>query len=105
LTSYAPNKLVYKTKTLQDQLAVFSEIYYADGWLVTIDGKEAPYFRANYILRAMIVPAGNHTIEFRFEPKSFYKSETISVFAAWGLLFLILIYIVYRIYHLFKFRK
>ncbi|MDP4278585.1 MAG: YfhO family protein [Bacteroidota bacterium] len=89
LISYAPNKLSYQTNTTKEQLAVFSEIYYADGWQATIDGKEVPHFRANYILRAMVVPAGKHTIEFRFEPKSFYRSETISVIAAVVLFLLI----------------
>jgi len=89
LTSYAPNKLIYQTNTTKEQLTVFSEIYYADGWQATIDGKEVPHFRANYILRAMVVPAGKHTVEFRFEPKSFYRSETISVIAAVVLFLLI----------------
>lgn len=78
LTSYAPNHLKYSTKTTREQLAVFSEIYYADGWNAYIDGKSAPYFRANYILRAMFVPAGNHTIEFKFEPTEYRTGEMIS---------------------------
>lgn len=78
LTSYAPNHLKYNTKTTKEQLAVFSEIYYADGWNAYIDGKSAPYFRANYILRAMFVPAGNHTIEFKFEPTEYRTGEMIS---------------------------
>lgn len=78
LTAYAPNHLKYTSQTNKEQLAVFSEIYYADGWNAYIDGAKAPYFRANYILRAMIVPAGKHTIEFKFEPTVYKTGEMIS---------------------------
>lgn len=64
-----PNHLVYKTSTKKDQLAVFSEVFYdKGGWIAYIDGKEAPHFRSNYILRTMIVPAGEHEIEFKYVP-------------------------------------
>jgi len=82
LDSYAPNKLVYTSNTHQVQLAVFSEIYFADGWKATIDGVKVPHFRADYILRAMVVPAGKHTIVFTFEPALFKRSETIAVISA-----------------------
>lgn len=78
LTSYEPNHLVYKSVTSKEQLAVFSEIYYDKGWNAYIDDKPAPYFRADYVLRAMIVPAGTHTIEFKFEPKVYRIGEKIS---------------------------
>ncbi len=89
LESYAPNKLVYKTNAKTEQLAVFSEIYYPKGWKVSIDGKEAKHFRANYILRAMIVPAGNHTIVFSFNPDS-YKTGTNISYASSLILLLLL---------------
>lgn len=78
LTEYQPNKLIYKYQAATDQLAVFSEIYYDKGWKAFIDGKPAPYFRADYVLRAMVVPAGSHEIEFRFEPRVYFTGEKIS---------------------------
>lgn len=63
-------------------LLVFSEIYYPEGWKATIDGKEASFIRANYVLRAMEVPAGNHEIIFRFEPDSFFVGNRISLISS-----------------------
>ena len=79
LISYAPNKLVYKSSSETNQLAVFSEIYYPKGWNVEIDGKKTDYFRADYILRGMVLPAGNHEIIFIFHPKSFYLGNKIAM--------------------------
>ncbi len=78
LTDYKPNHLTYKSVSEKEQLVVFSEIYYDKGWNAFIDGKLAPYFRADYVLRAMIVPAGNHTVEFKFEPKVYATGEKIA---------------------------
>jgi len=74
-----PNKLSYKSKAETDQLAVFSEIYYAKGWNAYVDGKLAPHMRANYVLRAMKIPAGEHKIEFKFEPSIWKIGNTISL--------------------------
>ncbi|MDR1006609.1 MAG: YfhO family protein [Bacteroidales bacterium] len=82
-----PELKIYKTSSKTEQLAVFSEIYYKEGWKAFIDGKEVPYFRANYILRAMNVPSGNHTIEFRFEPPTL---RTYSIVGLIGSLLLLL---------------
>jgi hypothetical protein len=79
LKEYKPNYLTYASTTGTEQLAVFSEIYYAKGWDAYIDGKPAPYFRANYVLRAMIVPAGKHEIEFKFDPPVYRNGEKISL--------------------------
>jgi hypothetical protein len=94
LTSYAPNHLVYESNAKTDQLAVFSEIYYEKGWKASIDGKDAPYFRANYVLRSMVVPAGKHTIEYKFEPRSYILGTKLSL-AASILLLLILAGVLY----------
>ena len=78
LDSFAPNKIVYQSNSSTKQLAVFSEVYYPKGWNAYIDGELHNHFRANYILRAIIVPSGKHTIEFKFEPKSYYLGEKVS---------------------------
>ena len=85
LQSYAPNHLVYHSENGHDGIAVFSEIYYPEGWQVTIDGEKAELARANYVLRALYIPAGSHTIEMRFDPKSLHVTETVA-YAATGLL-------------------
>ncbi len=79
LLEYKPNYLKYKSDASSEQLAVFSEIYYPKGWNVKIDGKDANHFRADYILRAMVIPAGEHVIEFSFKPHSYYTGEKISL--------------------------
>lgn len=76
---YNPDYVVYKTKTAKEQLALFSEVYYAPDWRAYIDGKPADYFRANYILRAMVIPAGEHKIEFRNEAPMMHKLDTVSL--------------------------
>ena len=76
---YNPDYLVYKIKTGKDQLAVFSEVYYDPDWRAYIDGKPADYFRANYILRAMVIPAGEHTIEFKNEAPLLHKWDNITL--------------------------
>ena len=78
LIEYAPNQLKYQSNTSKDQLAVFSEIYYDKGWNAYVDGEKVPYFRANYVLRAMVVPAGKHLIEFKFEPRVYAIGEKVS---------------------------
>lgn len=76
------DKIDYKFSAKTNQFAVFSEIYYDKGWNVFVDGKKADYIRVNYILRGMSVPAGEHTIEFRFEPKSYDTGNTIALLSS-----------------------
>ncbi len=86
LTSYLPGKLTYEYTANADQLAVFSEIYYPKGWAMTIDGKETPILRANYLLRAAKVPSGSHKIEMTYKPTSYFTGEKISMAASGALL-------------------
>lgn len=79
LLTYTPEKLVYRATAQTEQLAVFSEIYYPKGWTASIDGVEAPILRANYVLRALMVPAGEHEIVFEFKPKSYEIGNKISL--------------------------
>ena len=95
LTSYTPNRLVYETDNSGDPVAVFSEIYYPDGWQVSIDGQPAPLGRADYILRALHIPAGKHTVEMRFDPQSLHVTEGIA-YTALALMVIGVIAIVWR---------
>jgi len=71
----------YRISAPSPQFAVFSEVYYPKGWEVYIDGTKADYVKTDYVLRGMYIPAGNHEIEWRFEPVSFYTGRTISIIA------------------------
>jgi hypothetical protein len=79
LTEYRANYLKYSSSSSTEQLAVFSEVYYDKGWQAYIDNQPVSHFRADYILRALRVPAGNHTIEFKFHPKSYFLGEKVSL--------------------------
>ena len=87
LVAYEPNYLKYEVSSDKGGTVIFSEIYYP-GWKSTIDGQEVPHGRADYILRAMNVPAGKHVVEFRFDPTSLHVTENIA-FIALGLLALL----------------
>lgn len=96
LKSYKPNHLIYNLKNVSsNQLAVFSEIYYKNGWNAYIDGKIVPHFRANYVLRAMMVPKGTTKIEFKFEPSSYSTGESVA-YASSIFLLLLLGFVSYR---------
>lgn len=90
LEKYRPNRLTYKTKTDSDQLAVFSEVYYQPGWKATIDGKEVPHFRVDWILRGMIIPAGEHTIVFDFYPDAYVTAAYVSSYSSFLILLLLI---------------
>ena len=95
LTSYKANHLSYESSSTKEQFAVFSEIFYDKGWNAYIDGELVSHIRANYVLRAMTIPAGKHTIDFKFEPKTHYLGENISL-ASSLILLIFLIGVFYR---------
>lgn len=90
LASYHPNRLSYDYQANTEQLVVFSDIYYEKGWKSFVDGKEVPHFRVNYILRAMVLPAGEHIIEFSFEPRAYFAGNKIATASSYLLFMLIL---------------
>ncbi len=79
LKNYKPNHITYESNTNSNQFAVFSEVYYKDGWNAYIDDKLTPYYQVDYVLRGMEVPAGKHTIEFKFEPQVIQQASIISL--------------------------
>ncbi|RYF65607.1 MAG: hypothetical protein EOO39_24555, partial [Cytophagaceae bacterium] len=91
LMAYSPDKLTYQSDSPSEQVAVFSEVFYRgnDDWKAYVDGKETPHFRADYILRGMRVPAGKHTIEFRFDPPVIALGNTLDLIA--NLLLIVLV--------------
>lgn len=88
LLNYGVTSLTYESKAAKEQFAVFSEIYYADGWNAYLDGELSPHYRVNYVLRGMRIPAGKHTIEFKFEPKVIQQGKMISMGSYLLLLFI-----------------
>ena len=95
LIEYQPNYLKYSANLDTDGIAIFSEIYYDNGWNAYIDGVISPHFRANYILRGMQIPLGEHLIEFKFEPKSYLLGERVSITSSLVLL-LLLVFISFK---------
>jgi hypothetical protein len=94
LTNYHPDHMTYEYSSGRDVLAVFSEIWYEKGWNAYLDGEKIPYFRADYLLRAAQLPGGNHKLEFKFEPTSYYTGEMISLIAS----ILLILGLAYAIY-------
>lgn len=90
LIEMTPPHLKYESNSPVDGLAVFSEIYYPKGWHASIDDKEVPLLRADYILRALEIPAGKHTVEFSFEPKPYVIGNKVTMASSWLLVLLIL---------------
>ncbi|MBN2237848.1 MAG: YfhO family protein [Bacteroidales bacterium] len=95
LESYLPNHLVYKANIMEERVAAFSEIYYDKGWDAFIDGVKVDYFRVNYTLRGLIIPKGEHLIEFKFEPKTYALGERISLVGS-IILLLALLFVAYK---------
>ncbi|MDP3945856.1 MAG: YfhO family protein [Lutibacter sp.] len=88
LTSYALNNMVYDFNANSNQFALFSEIFYKDGWNAYIDGNLTPHYRVNFVLRGLEIPKGTHKIEFKFEPTVVKKGNTITLIS-YGLLLII----------------
>jgi len=86
LKDFTPPHIKYESQTSTDGLAVFSEIYYPQGWHAFIDGKETEILRADYVLRALAVPAGKHEIEFKFEPKPYLIGNKVTLASSWVML-------------------
>jgi hypothetical protein len=82
LTKFKSNRLNYVSNNKNDGFGVFSEMYYKNGWIATIDGKETPILRVNYVLRGISIPAGNHKIEFKFEPQVVKTGGTIALISS-----------------------
>jgi hypothetical protein len=79
LAQYGLDDISFTSSNSKDGLAVFSDIYYAKGWKAFVDGKETPIIKADYVLRAIKIPAGNHKIEFHFHPDSFYNGQKVGL--------------------------
>ena len=93
MTSYAPNELHFRYSTSGDRLAVFSEVYYPEGWHAWLadTGAEVPVLRADWILRAAVLPAGDHELVMRFDPKSVSESAAVSRASSIGIIVLLLL--------------
>ena len=90
LDLYKPNHLKYISNNSNEGFAVFSEMYYKNGWKATIDGKESPIYNVNYVLRGLQVPAGKHTIEFKFDPEVIKTGSTIALMSSIGMILLVI---------------
>jgi hypothetical protein len=102
MISYEPVRIRYKSKAVSDQLAMFSEVYYPHGWEATVDGTPAEHFRADWILRGMIVPAGEHLIEFVFMPKKYIAASRIASVSSLLILLLLLATAGLSVWHYYK---
>lgn len=90
LDSYQPNHLKYTSINTNEGLAIFSEMYYKNGWNAYIDGKKVEYLQADYVLRALPIPAGKHSVEFKFEPQVVQTGSTITLVSSIGILLLLM---------------
>ena len=98
LTHYQPNHLQYNYQANSRQLVVFSEVYYPHGWEFYVDGEKQNLFRADYILRAAVIPEGKHQIEMKFEPRSYHQGNRISGYSSISLLILTVLALGYNLF-------
>ena len=90
LVEFKPNQVIYEATSASASLAVFSEIFYPKGWTATIDGEEVQIIRANYVLRALVIPPGTHSIEFKFAPKPYVVGNTVTMASSWIMILVLL---------------
>lgn len=102
LKEYKPNHLTYSTSNDNNGLAVFSEMYYPGDWKAYIDGKSVDHFKVNYVLRAMNIPRGRHTVEFRFEPKVIDIGSKITLASS---ILMIILFIGGGVFSIYSLRK
>lgn len=101
LNDYNPDNLTYTISTPEDKLAIFSEVYYPD-WEVFIDGEKSEIFQANYILRAVVIPKGDHKVEFRFHPKHYYQANLFSEYAFYFMVVMLMVSMGIGIFRTYK---
>jgi len=92
MSSYGPNKITYQTESNEDQFAVFSEIFYPEGWTASIDGKEVDIKKVNYLLRGLEIPKGKHKIEFSFMLPKYEKSTAYARLGSGIIIILLLLF-------------
>lgn len=97
MTSYTPNEVRYRYSTPQDRVAVFSEVFYPNGWTATVDGQPLNIFRADWTLRGALLPAGEHDIVMRFQPQSYKTGATVSLIASLLLLLMLVISLAFTV--------
>lgn len=102
LFHYEPNHLKYNYQANSKQLTVFSEVYYPEGWTLYVDGQPTDMFRANYILRAAVLPEGEHTVEMKFKPRSYFMGSKISHYSSIALLIFTLLVVGWEIVRFFR---
>jgi uncharacterized membrane protein YfhO len=105
LVEYAPNRLKYEYDAPAEALCVFSEIYYPEGWTAYVDGREAEYFAVDYILRGMELPAGEHTVEWRFRAPRWGMATTITGIASWLILLSLVAIVAVPLYRWYRAKK
>ena len=101
LTSYLPNELKYNYQTTQERFVIFSETYYKNGWKAFVNGEESDFYKVNYILRGMSLPAGSGEIVFKFNPSSYRIGETISLISS----IVIVLLVIGSLYYTIKGKK
>lgn len=96
MTSYTPNEVRYRYTSASNHVAVFSEVFYPNGWKATVDGEPLDIFRADWTLRGALLPAGSHEVVMRFAPESYATGATVSLIASLIILLMLALAIFYE---------